>query len=81
MLINYNNLREFITVKNLNGRQARWAIFLAVYNFDIKYRPKTTNSTNISSRRPNYEGDKTAFNKLLSILKRKLVNINSIAFS
>ena len=35
----HNNLRYFMTSRNLNRRQARWSLFLADYNFEITVRP------------------------------------------
>lgn len=36
-------LEWFMSTKKLNGRQARWAEFLADFNFEIKYRPGLKN--------------------------------------
>ena len=52
MFLDYNNLKGFIKVKALNGRQARWAITLAAYNFIIKYRAGKTNPADALLRRP-----------------------------
>jgi hypothetical protein len=38
--------------KSPNGRQARYAITLATYNFTIKYRAGKTNPVDTPSRRP-----------------------------
>ena len=35
----YKNLEHFMTTKQLNRRQARWAEFLSEFNFKISYRP------------------------------------------
>ena len=35
----HNNLRYFMSSRNLNRRQARWSLFLADYNFEIIIRP------------------------------------------
>ena len=52
MLLDYNNLKGFMKVKALNGRQARWAITLAAYDFIIKHRAGKTNPADAPSRRP-----------------------------
>jgi len=52
VLSDYNNLKGFIKVKALNGRQARWAITLAAYNFIIKHRAGKTNPIDALLRRP-----------------------------
>ena len=36
----YRNLEHFMTTKQLNRRQARWAKFLSEFNFQISYRPE-----------------------------------------
>jgi hypothetical protein len=35
--MDYKNLTEFLTTKELNQRQVRWAEILAEYYFKIKY--------------------------------------------
>jgi len=77
----YINLRAFTKQPRLNGRQARWLIMLAPYDFTIHHRPGDRNPANGPSRRPNYvrqvgietEND-PALNRLLPILTSKLVN-------
>ena len=39
----------------LNGRQARWCLFLTPYDFVIKHRAGKTNPADAPSRRPDYE--------------------------
>ena len=39
VLTNHQNLEHFITSKQLNCRQTRWAEFLSEFNFKITYRP------------------------------------------
>ena len=58
--------------KKLNFRQARWALKLIVYNFEIFHRLKIKNSTNESSKRSNYEEISSLNIKLLSTLQNKL---------
>ena len=41
ILTDHKNLEYFMTSKQLNRRQARWAEFLAEFNFKIAYRPGT----------------------------------------
>jgi hypothetical protein len=50
----YHNLIIFITTKNLNRRQARWAIELSVFNFIIFYRRSKENPADRPSRRSDY---------------------------
>jgi hypothetical protein len=46
MLYNYNNLKYFITTKNLSARQAQYTKELAKFNFKIKYKPSKSNPAN-----------------------------------
>ena len=39
MLTDHQNLEHFMTTKQLNRQQARWAKFLSEFNFKISYRP------------------------------------------
>ena len=48
----YKNLRGFLTTKELNQRQVRWAEILAEYYFEIEYIKSTDNAkVNILSRK------------------------------
>lgn len=42
VLTDHNNLRGFMGMKQLNGRQARWATFLAAFDFVIEHRAGKT---------------------------------------
>ena len=49
------SLEVFVGTKKLSPRQARWAEFLAPFNFEIKYMPgKETVKADAFSRRPDY---------------------------
>jgi hypothetical protein len=72
MWSNHNNLRGFISQKKLNLRQVRWALKLAIYDFEIFYRPSKKNLTNESSRRSNYEEVSSLNTRLLPTLQNKL---------
>ena len=72
VLSDHNNLRGFIGVKQLNGRQARWATFLARFDFTIEHQAGTKNPADAPSRRPDYESVSQAANNLLLTLQNKL---------
>ena len=55
VLTDHNNLQYFMTTKELNGRQARWAEKLARFDFVIQHRPGKSNPADAPSRRPDYE--------------------------
>ena len=53
VITDHKNLLYFASTRTLNRRQARWSIFLADYNFEIKFRPGNRHSTaDALSRRP-----------------------------
>ena len=53
VLSDHKNLEYFMTTKKLTRRQARWAEFLANYNFKIVYRPgKQNGKADALTRRP-----------------------------
>ena len=55
VLTDHANLRIFMTQQKLNGRQARWCMYLTPFNFVIKHRSGKTNPVDGLSRRPNSE--------------------------
>jgi len=54
VLCDHENLKYFMTTKVLNRRQARWAQYLASYDFEILYRQGSLNPADGPSRRPDY---------------------------
>lgn len=53
VLSDHQALQTFMTTKRLNRRQARWAEFMAEFNFIIKYRPgKQGTKPDALTRRP-----------------------------
>ena len=73
VLCDHENLKYFMTTKVLNRRQARWAQYLASFDFEIFYRQGSLNPADGPSRRPDYreyaeEPDQT----ILPTLKNKL---------
>ena len=58
IMTDHNNLKYFMTSKELNRRQVRWAQFLADYNFELVHRPGKENViTDILSCRTQEELD------------------------
>ena len=61
--IDYKNLLQFITTKQLNWRQVKWSKFLKQYKFKIQYISKKKNDkANALSRRANHMKTKKVFN-------------------
>ena len=60
----HRNLRTFMTTKDLNARQARWAEELSSYNFIIEHiKGKENKVADALSRRPDYKDDSTVERK------------------
>jgi hypothetical protein len=49
------NLRYFTTKQTLTRRQARWALFLATFSYEIIPKPGKINKADALSRRPDYK--------------------------
>lgn len=73
VLSDHNNLRGFMSQVSLNGRQARWAMTLAAYDFVIEHRPGSKNPADGPSRRPDYEADSGPITDRLSELQTMLL--------
>jgi transposase InsO family protein len=68
----HRNLMGLARVTQLNGRQARWAMYLAGYDFTIQHRPGKTNPADAPSRRPDYASGPHPVDRLLPTLRRKM---------
>ncbi|EKD03262.1 retrotransposon nucleocapsid protein [Trichosporon asahii var. asahii CBS 8904] len=62
VLTDHRSLEYFLTTKQLNRRQARWAEFMADFHFQISYRPgaKATKPDALSRRADHRPGDTAA---------------------
>ena len=75
---NYNNLRNFLTIKSLSTHQAQYIKELAKFDFKIKYKLGKVNFANTLFWRLDYakgfkDGSKrTVLNAILPILQQKL---------
>ena len=72
----HQNLQGFMKQPKINGRQARWLVYLTPYDFIIKHRPGLLNPADGPSRRPDYkaQGEPSLVQK--DILASKLVESN-----
>lgn len=61
----YSNLRYFMSAQDLTARQARWAVFLSEFNFDILHIPGKLNPADPASRRSDYSEGKNATGKVV----------------
>src|SRR5436189_4084606 len=79
----HQNLKQFMTQTILNGRQARWLLQLAPYDFTIHYRKGSLNPADGPSRRPDYleeqeAVEQTAVGKLMPSLVNKLATAATV---
>jgi len=72
VVTDHANLVGFTNVKHLVGRQARWAMTLASYDFKIMHRAGKRNPADTLSRRPDYAAAAAAAVDHLPSLRRKL---------
>lgn len=54
----HSNLRYFMSARDLTARQARWAVFLSEFNFDILHISGKSNPADPASRRSDYSEGK-----------------------
>ena len=77
----HENLKRFTAQTGLNGRQARWLIQLAPYDFSIHYRKGALNPADGPSRRPDYAEDRpedsSPVARLMPTLSNKLATAAS----
>jgi transposase InsO family protein len=78
VLSDHHNLQGFMKQPRLNGRQARWCMLLAPYDFVIKHRPGNRNPADGPSRRPDYAGETPSNLDLLPTLARKMAAVESL---
>ena len=78
MLTDHNNLKYFMGLAQLNGRQARWAMKLSMFDFFITHRPRKTNPVDAPSRQLDYRGENESLSQLLPTLQHKLTMIGSL---
>jgi hypothetical protein len=73
------NLQGFIKQPRINGRQARWLIYLTPYDFIIRHRPGSLNPADGPSRRPDFPSRAREIPGLLQrdLLASKLVGTDS----
>lgn len=78
VLSDHLNLQAFMRQPKLNGRQARWCMFLTPFDFVIKHRTGKSNPADAPSRRPDYEAEAQSRTEYLSPLQAKVVSQISI---
>ena len=74
VLTDHRNLKHFMTTKQLNCRQARWAEFLSEFNFKITYRlgkedEKSDTLTRLSQDKPKDINDSQSQEQFQTLLK------------
>ena len=77
VISDHNNLRYFMTTKELTAKQVRWAEKLSAFDFTIEYRKGTLNPADAPSRRPDIMkpgGGEDVNDDFLPTLRNKLRN-------
>ncbi|KAF7783141.1 hypothetical protein Agabi119p4_2517 [Agaricus bisporus var. burnettii] len=75
----HRNLEYFAKAQQLNRRQARWALYLSRFNFELKFRPgKTMGKADALSRRPDFEQGTKDDNKDQTLLKPEYFAIRAM---
>ena len=78
VITDHDNLRAFMKVKQLNKRQARWAMKLSMYDFSITHRAGRLNAADAPSRRPDYQGENESLSRLLPTLQHKFAKVTEL---
>ena len=78
VLSNHQNLQAFMRQTKLSGRQARWCMYLAPYDFVIKHRSGKLNLADAPSRRLDYAGQPQANQELMDHLRKRLVRVPEV---
>src|ERR1700724_490306 len=72
----HQNLQGFMKQPKINGRQARWLVYLTLYDFIIKHRPGILNPADGLSRRSDYKAQEEPSLIQKDLLASKLVKSN-----
>jgi hypothetical protein len=80
--MDYKNLTGFLTIKELNWRQVRWAEILTEYYFKIKYIKGTDNiKADIFSKKAELQSRKKLLGAMLRIDKDRKIRYNYLQIS
>ncbi|HEX3639688.1 MAG TPA: DDE-type integrase/transposase/recombinase, partial [Ktedonobacteraceae bacterium] len=74
----HNNLRGIRAVQKLNPRQARWAVYLSGFDFDVIHRQGKKNPADGPSRRPDYFTENIEVIRWLPTLQNKLARVSLV---
>lgn len=72
------NLQAFMKQPKLNGRQARWCMFLTPFDFVIKHRAGKTNPADGPSRRSDFGSESAPRRELVTPLEQRLASVQSL---
>jgi hypothetical protein len=74
VLTDHSNLRGMRAVQRLNPRQARWAMYLAAFDFEVEHFPGKSNPADGPSRRADYAQENLSLTRLLPTLQSKMLS-------
>ena len=81
ILIDHNNLDEFMNIKILDKKQAQWAVKLAVFDFVILHRSDKINFANVLLRCSDYiKIINESIDRFLLTLQKKLTAMSATMF-
>lgn len=81
VLSDHQNLRTFMNQPKLSGRQARWCMYLAPFDFLISHRPGKRNPADAPSRRPDYTVETVERPNWLPSLQTKLAVVERLGIN
>lgn len=77
VLTDHNNLKYFMSTKQLTRRQARWSLFLNEFNFVIVHKPGSLNGrADLLSRRSDYIVEREEHNLIRMLKPQQIAAIN-----
>jgi hypothetical protein len=78
VLTGHRNLEGFMKPPKLNGRQARWCLYLSSFDFTIKHQPGKRNPADGPSRRPDYNERELVRQEILAALQQKMAHVRQL---
>jgi transposase InsO family protein len=78
VLTDHHNLKSFMSHPKLNGRQARWLMYLTPFDFLIKHRPGKTNPADGPSRKTGSSQEDAPGAELLEPFRQRIATVEAL---